>query len=216
MIKHIFLFETQNITAEKRMKINEDGDTFFIEYESQKTAVDLDALSDNTSTSVVFNAIEGSLYPLYNFRELLEVFNMTASEFCSRTGLQGIMQIDKSHGDVFIKIFMPDEVGHIDSDTTDFSQYAVVPLSKMHGLDLNFSWQVRNDKVSLDGDELVVSLDFCRTKFWREAVYVNYAGQYVKLKKGHNEIRFKYVPYNEIFVGKKNCRYMGRRIEMES
>ena len=215
MKKHIFIFKTHNKTNGKQLKINEDGDKFFIEYEGLKACIDFDVIENDTSTSVIYNRYSNTLYPLYNFREILQAFGATASEFCKVTALQSIMQIDKSHGDVFIKIFLPEGADEVISDTTDFSRYEYSSLENMNMLDLNFSWQIRNTAVKVEDGILKISCDLYRTKFWKEAIYLSHAGQSRKLKKGHNEIEFKYVPQNEVFAGKKNCRYLGRQIDIE-
>lgn len=208
MEKHIFLFRTSNVG--EGMKLNIYDSQFELTYNHKSITLDLSVLADDTSTTVIYNPYQDTLYPLYNFRELLEVFNLTASEFCGNVQMQGVMQIDKSAGNVFVKIFMPEKMEMIKSDTTDFSIYEALPVDQIHPLDLNFSWQTRNTRFCLEGEQIHVYLYLHRSDFWKEPLYLNHAGQYVELQDGDNHISMKYIPSNGFFVGKKNSRYMGR------
>lgn len=216
MEQHIFVFESRN--SGTSLKVNIIGNRYDITYDGQETSVDLECLRDGSSTVVLYNPIQHVLYPLYNFREILQVVNLPASVFSQSVQMPVVMQIDKSAGNVFVKISIPRGARGIESDTTDFSQYEVRPVDQVHELDLQFSWQLQGTRAHFDDDNktyFTVNMYLNRSDFWKEPVYLNYAGQSQLLESGENIVRFKYVPHNELFAGAQDCRYPGRIIYLE-
>ena len=217
MEQNIFVFASRN--SGTSMKVNIIGTRYDIMYNGQETSVNCSVLRDGSSTVVMYNPLQNTLYPIYNFREILQVINLPASEFSNRVQMPCVMQIDKSDGNVFVKISIPRSMRHLDSDTTDFSQYEVRPVDQVHELDLQFSWQLQGTCAHFDSEDeayFIVNTYLNRSSFWKEPVYLNYAGQSKLLDSGENIIRFKYVPHNELFAGARDCRYPGRIIYLES
>ena len=85
-----------------KLNINDNVLEFF--YNDTRVMIDTDVLRDGSSTMVMNNPITEETYVLYNFRELLEVLNLTPSEMLEGFQQRGFMQIDKCAGDVFIKV----------------------------------------------------------------------------------------------------------------
>ena len=216
MEQHIFVFASWN--SGTSMKVNIIGTRYDITYSGQETSVDCSVLRDGSSTVVMYNPLQNTLYPIYNFREILQVINLPASEFSNRVQMPCVMQIDKSDGNVFVKISIPRGMRHLDSDTTDFSQYEVRPVDQVHELDLQFSWQLQGTRASYNEEksEIIVQTYLNRSSFWKEPIYLNYAGQSQLLESGENIVRFKYVPHNDFFAGARDCRYPGRIIHLKN
>ena len=216
MKEHIFVFASRNNGTS--MKVNVVDTRYDIMYNGQETSVDCSVLRDGSSTAVMYNPLQDKLYPIYNFREILQVINLTAAEFSNSVQMPCVMQIDKSNGAAFVKICLPLGMRHLDSDTTDFSQYEVRPVDQIHELDLQFSWQLQGTRAHFDDDSktyFTVNTYLNRSDFWKEPVYLNYAGQSQLLESGENIVRFKYVPHNELFAGAQDCRYPGRIIYLK-
>ena len=105
------------------IKLNVEDGSFYFNHGEDFVCVDTTLLRDGSSTMVVLNTLTDKLYVLYNFRELLEVLDMTPSEMLSTLAQKGFMQIDKSGGKLYVKVFLLAGDYELESDTTDFSKY---------------------------------------------------------------------------------------------
>lgn len=176
--------------------------------------VDTDVLADGSSTMVLHNNITSNTYAMYNFRELLQVFDMIPSEFMQSMNQRGFMQIDKSGGEVFIKMFLLDGDNELDSDTNDFSALSHCTKDCIHPLDWSYSWTLRDVHGWLWQDELIMQFGLMQSDFWQQEIYCSHGGQAVKLHPGRNEVRFKYNETENVYLGTPNCRYKGRAIDV--
>ena len=125
------------------------------------------------------------------------------------------MQIDKSGGDTFIKVFLPIGETNLDSDTTDFTSSIYYTSDSIDELDWKYSYLISNTEGFLGADGLLhLSFDINKSDFWKEDIYISHAGQYHLIRHGHNDVTFKYNPTEDAYFGPKNCRYRARSINI--
>ena len=214
---HLFVFP--NAVSRKddkeKLKLNIHGSQLTMILDKSQVVIDTDLIRNGSSTMVMHNPITDNLYVLYNFREVLQVLDMTPLEMLYTFNNRGFMQIDKSNDDLFIKVFLLKGDSELLSDTTDFSTYKHCTADYIHPLDWQYSWTLKNVKGKLTGDFIEMSFELLKSDFWKEDVYISHAGQSIKLNPGHNEVSFKYIPTEKAYIGTLNCRYKGRAIDIE-
>lgn len=214
---HLFIFPNihSRINDSDKIKLNIENDTFTFFYNDKKVIVDTSVLRDGSSTLILYNQITENLYPLYNFRELLQIMDMTPMDFTHNLGQKGFIQIDKCSDDLFIKVFLFKGDFSLDSDTNDFSNCRHYTIDYIHALDWQYSWLLDNIEGYINDGILHLEFDTHISDFWKRDIYCNHAGQSVKLNQGHNIVEVKYVPTNNVYIGEPNCRYVGRTIDIE-
>lgn len=190
------------------LDLEENRLTFFCN--SQRVFMDLAALRSGSSTVILKNPITRTLYPLFNFREILQVMNLGPQEMLQTLQLNAYVQIDKSEKDSFIKVFLPRGQGELKSRTHDFSRFPHVVMADLHKLDRAFSWSVKEVKSKIHYGRIEGSLVLERSDFWKEPVYVSHAGQSQKLTEGKNYFSFSWSPTEDVYCGPENGRYKGR------
>ena len=196
------------------IKLNVVDGSFYFYHGEDFVCVDTTLLRDGSSSMVVLNTLTDKLYVLYNFRELLEVLDMTPSEMLSTLAQKGFMQIDKSGGKLYVKVFLLAGDYELESDTTDFSKYKHCTADFIHPLDYQYSWTIHQVKGRLEGECLHLSFCMDRSDFWVNPVYISHAGQTQEVHQGQNTVRFKYNPTEQVYLGNPNCRYKGRAIDL--
>ena len=199
------------------------GDTISLDLEesrlrffcnSQRVFMDLAALRSGSSTVILKNPITGSLYPLFNFREILQVMDLGPQELLQTLGICSFVQIDKSGKDTFIKVFLPKGQPELKSRTHDFSSFPHVAMADLHKLDRAFSWAVKDVKAQIHYGRIEGSLVLERSVFWKEPVYVSHAGQTQELTEGKNYFSFSWSPTEDVYCGPKCGRYKGRALHL--
>lgn len=217
LTKNLFVFpgavnrkmDTENI------KLNIEDKVIRFDHNGKLCIIDTDVLKDGSSTVVLNNGITDNTYVLYNFREILQVLDMLPSEFLSNLSQRCFMQIDKSGGEAFIKVFLLRGMNELPSDTNDFSSLAHYTLDYIHELDWRYSWTVKNVKATLADEILTLSFNTAVSEFWKTQVFISHAGQSFRVNKGFNTVAFKYIPTEKVYLGTENCRYKGRAIDIK-
>ena len=209
----IFIFpeaiQTKDTIA---LDLEENWMTFFCN--NKRVFIDLDALRSGSSTVILKNSITGTVYPLFNFREILQVMSMGPQEFLRALRITSYVQIDKSGKDTFIKVFLPKGQPELHSHTHDFSRFPHVAMANLHKLDRAFSWAVREVKAQIHYGRIEGSLVFERSTFWKEPVYVSHGGQTKELREGKNDFSFSWSPTEDVYCGPKYGRYKGRALHL--
>ncbi|MGP2528616.1 hypothetical protein ACTUHY_11815 [Acidaminococcus sp. LBK-2] len=164
------------------LDLEENGLRFFCN--NKRVVIDLAALRSGSSTVILKNPITGTVYPLFNFREILQVMDLGPQELLQTLRINGYVQIDKSGKDTFIKVFLPNGQPELKSRTHDFSRFPHVAMADLHKLDRAFSWSAHTGKVQIHYGRIEGSLVFDRSTFWKEPVYVSHAGQSQELTEG--------------------------------
>ncbi len=194
------------------LELEEDRLTFFCN--SQRVFMDLGALRSGSSTVILKNPITGTLYPLFNFREILQVMDLGPQELLRTLQLNAYVQIDKSGKDTFIKVFLPQGQPELKSRTHDFSSFPHMAMADLHKLDRAFSWAVKDVKAQIHYGRIEGSLVLERSVFWKEPVYVSHAGQTQELTEGKNYFSFSWSPTEDVYCGPKYGRYKGRALHL--
>ena len=177
-------------------------------------SLDLGVLRNGSSTVILKNPITGTLYPLFNFREILQVMDLGPQELLRTLQLNAYVQIDKSGKDSFIKVFLPRGQGELKSRTHDFSSFPHVAMADLHKLDRAFSWAVKDVKAQIHYGRIEGSLVLERSAFWKEPVYVSHAGQTQELTQGENWFSFAWSPTEDVYCGPQCGRYKGRALHV--
>lgn len=196
------------------LDLEENRLTFFCN--NQRVSMDLAALRSGSSTVILKNPITGTLYPLFNFREILQAMDLGPQELLRTLQLNAYVQIDKSGKDSFIKVFLPMGQGKLKSRTHDFSSFPHVAMADLHKLDRAFSWTVKDVKAQIHYGRIEGSLVLERSVFWKEPVYVSHAGQTQELTEGENWFSFVWSPTEDVYCGPKCGRYKGRALHLTS
>ncbi|MCD2436309.1 hypothetical protein LQE88_09995 [Acidaminococcus sp. NSJ-142] len=208
---YIFLaaIHTEDIIS---LDLEENRLSFFCN--GKRVFIELNALRSGSSTVILKNPLTGSLYPLFNFREILQVMDLGSQELLRTLQLNAYVQIDKSGKDTFIKVFLPMGQGELKSRTHDFSNFPYVAMADLHKLDRDFSWAVKDVKAQIHYGRIEGSLVFERSTFWKEPVYVSHAGQTQELTEGKNYFSFSWSPTEDVYCGPKYGRYKGRALHL--
>ncbi len=212
---HLFVFpDAMPRRGEERIKLNIEGTVFHFFHDEEKVTIDTALLRDGSSTMVLNNTITGKTYALYNFREILEVLDMTPKEMLSTLSQRGFMQIDKCGGDLYVKVFLPEGEPELLSDTTNFAEFRHETVDRIHPLDWQYSWTLRDLTAKLMDGKVMLSFFLLRSDFWTSPLYISHAGQTQELTEGKNEVTFTHIPSEAAYVGNPNCRYKGRTIDL--
>ena len=174
------------------LDLEENGLRFFCN--NKRVVIDLAALRSGSSTVILKNPITGTVYPLFNFREILQVMDLGPQELLQTLRINGYVQIDKSGKDTFIKVFLPNGQPELKSRT--------------------FSWSAHTGKVQIHYGRIEGSLVFDRSTFWKEPVYVSHAGQSQELTEGENWFSFVWSPSEDVYCGPQCGRYKGRALHI--
>lgn len=216
LTKNLFIFP--NAVNRKNeietIKLNTKDKVLEFSHNGKVNIIDTELLRDGSSTVILNNGITDNTYVLYNFREVLQVLDMLPSEFLTNLSQRCFMQLDKSGGEVFIKVFLLKGMNELPSDTDNFSCFAHQTLDYIHELDWKYSWTVKNMKGSLEMDILKLSFETIISDFWKTPVFISHAGQSFRVMPGVNAVVFKYIPTEQVYFGTANCRYKGRAINL--
>lgn len=209
----IYIFP-EAIHTEDTISLDLEGNRLNFFCNTQRVSMELAALRSGSSTVILKNPITGTLYPLFNFREILQVMDLGPQGLLQTLQLNAYVQIDKSGKDTFIKVFLPKGQPELRSRTHDFSRFPHVAMADLHKLDRAFSWSVKKVKAQIHYGRIEGSLVFCRSVFWKEPVYVSHAGQTQALTPGENWFSFAWSPTEDVYCGPEMGRYKGRALHV--
>lgn len=209
----LFIFP-ESVQTKDTIALDLDGDRMTFFCNNRRVFIDLAALRSGSSTVILKNPITGTLYPLFNFREILQVMDLGPQELLRTLRIISYVQIDKSGKDTFIKVFLPKGQSELHSRTHDFSRFPHVAMADLHKLDRAFSWAVKEVKARIHYSRMEGSLVFERSGFWKEPVYVSHAGQTKELKEGKNDFSFSWSPTEDVYCGPECGRYKGRALHV--
>lgn len=216
---HLFVFDdaVRKTDLKETIKLNiYDDHIFHFFHNDQKLIIDTDLLRDGSSTIILYSQATNNIYVLYDFRELLEILDMTPKEMMSNLNQKGFMQIDKCDNDTFIKVFLLRGETELSSDTHNFASYKHYTIDYIHPLDWKYSWTIHDAKAVLSEDykKVTISFNMKRSDFWIKDLYISHAGQTEKIKEGYNEVTFTYIETEDIYFGNPNCHYKGRYLNL--
>ena len=212
-MNHLFIFpEAVQTTDTISLDLEERRLSFSCS--NKRVAINLDALRSGSSTVILKNPITGSVYPLFNFREILQVMDLGPQELLRTLSLCSFVQIDKYGKDTFMKVFLPKGQPELKSYTHDFSRFPHVAMADLHKLDRAFSWTVHHVKAWIHYSRIEGSLVFECSAFWKEPVYVSHAGQTQELTQGENWFSFAWSPTEDVYCGTEKGRYKGRALHV--
>lgn len=212
-MNHLFIFP-EAVQTEDTIGLDLEESRLNFSCNGKRVAINLDTLRSGSSTVILKNPITGSVYPLFNFREILQVMDLGPQEFLKTLGINSYVQIDKSGEDTFMKVFLPKGQTELKSRTHDFSRFPHVAMTDLHKLDRAFSWRVHHVKARIHYGRIEVSLVFERSAFWKEPVYVSHAGQTQELTQGENWFSFAWSPTEDVYCGPQCGRYKGRALHL--
>ena len=215
--EHLFVFPdaVNRESKEETIRLDTEGKKLHFFHNDEEVLIDTSVLREGSSTVILSNTLTGRTYALYNFREILQVLDMTPSEFFTNLSQRCFMQIDRSGGEVFIKAFLLRGMNELPSCTDDFSSRMHYTLDYIHELDWRYSWTIKNPRVSLSHGIITISFDTAVSDFWKEEIYISHGGQAALCHEGENIVRFTYIPGENAYLGTANCRYKGRAIDLE-
>ena len=78
-MNHLFIFP-EAVQTEDTIGLDLEGRRLTFYCAGKRVAINLDALRSGSSTVILKNPITGSMYPLFNFREILQVMNLGPQE----------------------------------------------------------------------------------------------------------------------------------------
>ena len=209
----LFIFP-EAIQTKDTIALDLDGNRMTFSCNNECVFINLETLRSGSSTVILKNPIAGTVYPLFNFREILQVMDLGPQELLQTLQLNAYVQIDTSGKDSFIKVFLPIGQGELKSRTHDFSSFPHVAMADLHKLDRGFSWAVKDVKAQIHYGRIEGSLVLERSAFWKEPVYVSHAGQIQELTKGENWFSFVWSPTEDVYCGPKCGRYKGRALHL--
>ena len=212
-MNHLFIFP-EAVQTEDTISLDLEGRRLNFSCCNKRVPINLDALRSGSSTVILKNPITGSVYPLFNFREILQVMDLGPQEMLRTLGINSYVQIDKSGEDTFMKVFLPRGQPELKSRTHDFSQFPHAAMADLHKLDRKFSWSVHHVKTRIHYGRIEGSLIFERSAFWKEPVYVSHAGQTQELTQGENWFSFAWSPTEDVYCGPEMGRYKGRALHV--
>lgn len=209
----LFIFP-EAIQTKDTIALDLDGNRMTFSCNNECVFINLETLRSGSSTVILKNPIAGTVYPLFNFREILQVMDLGPQEMLRTLRINAYVQIDKSGKNTFIKVFLPKGQKELNSRTHDFSRFPHVPLADLHKLDRDFSWTVRKVKAQIHYGRIEGSLVLERSGFWKEPVYVSHAGQTKELTEGENDFSFSWSPTEDVYCEPKCGRYKGRALHV--
>lgn len=204
----LFVFQNQT-TVTDRVGIQKTPHGLIAHLGNLWCNVDLDGMREGDSVMVVYSPVSNRLLPLYNYRELLQVFGLKASESSMVLKVAPTLQADIVQGEPFVKVFLSKGQFELDGDL-DSADAVFDSISEMHPLDIVFSYETKvaynvcDDKIFFDVDLKINA----RTK----PVYFNYGAHSVKLDDSYTRLVFDYIPGENVYLGDEHSHYLGREV----
>ena len=176
--------------------------------------VDIKHMHEGDSAIVVYSPVADRLFTLYNYRELLQMLGLAPSETYSAIHAVIAAQVDIVNKEPFIKVFLSSGQYKLHGDLDSFD-CVFKPISDMHALDLQFSY---NTKVTfeIDDDMIIFSIHLNKNAY-KGPLYFNYGNQSCKLNDNSvTNIVYDYIPNEDAFIGPEHSRLEGRRVHINA
>ena len=74
-MNHLFIFP-EAVQTEDTIGLDMEGSRLSFFCNGKRVAINLDALGSGSSTVILKNPVTGFVYPLFNFREILQVLSL--------------------------------------------------------------------------------------------------------------------------------------------
>ena len=194
------------------MIISVTDDYILVQRRDMTVEVDLSVLENWSTTSIVYNVVTEEMYTLYGYREILQATGLRPKDFHTLYKIQGMVQVDRGVNGFLIKCFLlPDSKVVV----SGLSRLEYRNYIDMYEIDRDYSWNLLDFSYKIEDIYLIIEIKIDMSEFWNQTLFANYAGQSVQLYNGSNKCKFKFVNGEDVFIGKKNSRYCGRRIRIE-
>lgn len=212
----LFVFQNQTtLEANVSMSEVESGIAVRVdsgEADNNSCTVDIKHMGEGDSAIVVYSSMVGKLFVLYNYRELLQLLGLAPSETYTVMRAVIVAQIDVVNKEPFVKVFLSKGQyklgGNIDSSDCVFK-----PISDMHALDLQFSYDTKTT-YRINNGMIVFSVHLVKNAY-KGPLYFNYGSQTCKLNDdGVTNIIYDYIPNEDAFIGPEHSRLEGRRVHV--
>ena len=176
--------------------------------------VDIKHMHEGDSAIVVYSPAADKLFTLYNYRELLQVLGLAPSETYSAIHAVIVAQVDIVNKESFIKVFLSSEQYKLHGDLDSFD-CVFKPISDMHALDLQFSYDT---KVTFEiDDDMIIFSVYLNKNAYKGPLYFNYGNQSCKLNDNSvTNIAYDYIPNEDAFIGPEHSRLEGRRVHIHA
>lgn len=212
----LFVFQNQT-TLEASVSVSEVRYGMVVHVDAGETdnyfcTVDFKHMKEGDSAIVVYSPIADKLFVLYNYRELLQLLGLAPSETYTAIHAVIIAQIDIVKKEPFIKVFLSRRQYKLNGNL-DSSDCVFKPISDMHALDLQFSYDTKTT-YEINGDRIIFSVYLSKNAY-SGSLYFNYGSQSCKLNDdGITNIIYDYIPGEDAFIGPEHSRLEGRRVRV--
>ena len=114
----------------------------------------------------------------------------------------------------FIKVFLSSNQYKLHGDLDSFD-CVFKPISDMHALDLQFSYDT---KVTFEiDDDMIIFSVYLNKNAYKGPLYFNYGNQSCKLNDNSvTNIVYDYIPNEDAFIGPEHSRLEGRRVHIHA
>lgn len=176
--------------------------------------VDIKHMHEGDSAIVVYSPLADKLFTLYNYRELLQMLGLAPSETYSAIHAVIVAQVDIVNKEPFIKVFLSSDQYKLRGDLDSFD-CVFKPISDMHALDLQFSYETKTTFKISDG-RIVFSV-YLNKNAYEGQLYFNYGSQSCRLNDNDvTNIVYDYIPNEDAFIGPEHSRLEGRRVHIHA
>lgn len=212
----LFVFQNQT-TLETDVGVSEVEYGLVIYVGADKTdnhlcTIDFKHMKEGDSAIVVYSPVVDRLFVLYNYRELLQLLGLAPSETYSAIHAIIVAQVDIVKEEPFVKVFLSSGQYKLDGNL-DSSDCVFKPISDMHALDLQFSYDAKTSYRINNG--MIVFSVYLSKNAYEGPLYFNYGSQSCKLNdNGITNIIYDYIPREDAFIGPERSRLEGRRVRI--
>ena len=214
----LFVFQNQT-TLEASVSVSEVDNGISIHVDMGETddyfcTVDIKHMKEGDSAIVVYSPVADKLFTLYNYRELLQILGLAPSETYVAIHAIIVAQVDIVKKEPFIKVFLSKGQYKLNGDL-DSSDCVFKPISDMHALDLQFSYETRTTFKISDG-RIAFSV-YLNKNAYEGQLYFNYGSQSCRLNDNDvTNIVYDYIPNEDAFIGPEYSRLEGRRVHVHA
>ena len=214
----LFVFQNQT-TLESDVSVSKVDNGISVHVDVGATdnyfcTVDIKHMHEGDSAIVVYSPVADRLFTLYNYRELLQMLGSAPSETYSAIHAVIVAQVDIVNKEPFIKMFLSSNQYKLHGDLDSFD-CVFKPISDMHALDLQFSYDT---KVTFEiDDDMIIFSVYLNKNAYEGLLYFNYGNQSCKLNDNSvTNIVYDYIPNEDAFIGPEHSRLEGRRIHIHA
>lgn len=223
MLKEDLFIFPDMVNVSGRIKLNREGEDYVLRYSASDAApvkevrINPEYIADGNVAMVIYIPLNNNMIVHYGYSQLCEGMNVTHSEFLDLASLYGFMQFDRYKERVFAKVFLPRGQFSLDSDTDDYSGNAYLTADCVNPLDWQYMPTYDLIEAKVEDEKLFLTLGVCRPAVdeAEDRMYINYAGQCVKLLDGEHTYEFGYIKGENAFIGYPYSRRKGQIIDIE-